>query len=249
MPRRALGIGSLMVCMAVIGVASGLAAANMNGASVVPGAAPIVGMSVPLASTPLAPLAPNAGQTLANTITICPCQAGQRVPPPPPPPPATAHTLPNATLVGPAPLGGVPNIGGKLILVSLTQQRMWAYQNRTLMDTSPVTTGMPQLPTPRGLFDVMWKVTDTMFYSPWPPGSPYYYTPVHVNYALLFRSGGFFLHDAPWRHYFGPGTNVPHTNPDGTQETGSHGCVEMPTAAAAWLYFWAPNGTTVDIVG
>lgn len=238
MLRRALGISGLLVCVTLVGVVSGLAAANIGSGRAVPGAAPIVGLSMPLATnTP----APPVSQSVARTITICPCKAGQRLPPPPP-------AWPYATLVGPAPLGGVPNIGGKLILVSLSQQRMWAYQDRTLKDTSPVTTGMPQLPTPRGWFNVMWKVTDTMFYSPWPVGSPYYYSPVHVNYALLFRSGGFFLHDAPWRHYFGPGTNVPHTNPDGTQETGSHGCVEMPTVAAAWLYFWAPNGTTIDIV-
>jgi hypothetical protein len=241
MMRRALGIGGLLVCLMLAGVISGVAAANMAGRGAVAGAAPIVGLSAPPADTSPTP---TTSQSAARTIAMCPCKAGQRLPPLPPFP-AWIH----ATLVGPAPLGGVPNVSGKLILISLAQQQMWAYQDRTLMETSPVTTGMPQLPTPRGWFDVMWKVTDTMFYSPWPVGSPYYYAPVHVNYALLFRSGGFFLHDAPWRHAFGPGTNVPHTNPDGTQETGSLGCVEMPTMAAAWLYYWAPNGTTIDIVG
>jgi lipoprotein-anchoring transpeptidase ErfK/SrfK len=35
--------------------------------------------------------------------------------------------------------------------------------------------------------------------------------------------------------------------PDGTWETGSHGCVGMKTADAEHLYSWAPVGTTVVV--
>lgn len=149
----------------------------------------------------------------------------------------------------PLPPGGAPNIAGKVVLVSLSQQWLWAFSDQQLVFTTPVTTGRPELPTPMGIFNIYQKAADTMFYSPWPPGSPYYYSPEHVNYAMLFLKGGFYVHDAPWRTDFGPGTNVPHTGPGGQQETGSHGCVEVPTSAGAWLYAWAPNGTTVDIVG
>jgi lipoprotein-anchoring transpeptidase ErfK/SrfK len=179
----------------------------------------------------------------------CHCQAQQRtVPPPPPPPPPPAPGVTPLIYAGtPQPLGGAPNLAGKVVLVSIAQQWEWGYQDGKLMLGTPVTTGMPQLPTPTGVFNVYWKVEDTTFISPWPQGSPFYYSPEHVNYALLFRDGGFYLHDAPWRHCFGPGTNVPHTCGDGAQETGSHGCVNMPTPAGAWLYAWAPYGTTVII--
>jgi lipoprotein-anchoring transpeptidase ErfK/SrfK len=147
----------------------------------------------------------------------------------------------------PTPHAGVPHAGGKVILVSLSQQWLWAYVDGKLAFANPVTTGQRWLPTPRGTFSVSEKVRDTTFYSPWGPGSPYYYAPEHVNYALYFRDKGYYLHDAPWRHAFGPGTNAPHTSPDGAREDGSHGCVNMTTAAARWLYDWAGIGTTVIV--
>lgn len=140
-----------------------------------------------------------------------------------------------------------PSGAGQVVIVSLSKQQLWAYQNGQLVMTSLVTTGMPQLPTPTGTFHIMMKEADVWFYSPWPYGSPYYYSPEHINYAMLFRAGGFYIHDAPWRETFGPGTNVPHTEPDGTTATGSHGCVNMPTSTAAQLYRWIGVGATVVI--
>lgn len=149
----------------------------------------------------------------------------------------------------PAPPGGAPTIGGRVILVSLSKQWLWAFSNRQLVYSTPVTTGRPELPTPTGIYSITQKIADTTFYSPWPPGSPFYYPPEHVNYAMLFLTGGYFIHDAPWRSDFGPGTNVPHIGPNGQPETGSHGCVEVPTSAGAWLFSWTPYSATVDIIG
>lgn len=162
---------------------------------------------------------------------------------PPPPPPVVTAPPP-----GPDPYGGVPNISGQLILVNIAQQWLWVYQDRHLLYRTPVTTGMPALPTPTGLFRVRFKESDVTFYSPWPPGSPYYYPPEHINYAMYFADDGYYVHDAPWRHCFGPGTNLPHTCPDGSQEVGSHGCVNVPTKAGAWIYKWVNPGARVDIV-
>jgi lipoprotein-anchoring transpeptidase ErfK/SrfK len=41
---------------------------------------------------------------------------------------------------------------------------------------------------------------------------------------------------------------VPHTDPDGTWETGSHGCVNLPVTSASALYGWIGIGATVIIV-
>jgi lipoprotein-anchoring transpeptidase ErfK/SrfK len=86
-----------------------------------------------------------------------------------------------------------------------------------------------------------------IFRSPWPEGSPHYYEPTHVNYAFLFKEGGFFLHDAWWHVQFGPGSNELHQLPNGSWETGSHGCVGMPLPDAERLYAWASVGTPVVI--
>jgi len=142
----------------------------------------------------------------------------------------------------------IPNQLGQVILVSLAQQWLWVFQDRHLVYAAPVTTGRPELGTPTGMYVIQSKIANTTFYSPWPPSSPYYYTPEHVNYAFFFRGVGFYLHDAPWRHDFGPGSNLPHTLPDGTSETGSHGCVNLPYDTAAWLYHWIAIGATLDIV-
>ncbi len=135
-----------------------------------------------------------------------------------------------------------------MILVNIAQQWLWVYQDRKLVYRTPVTTGMPQLRTPTGMFTVQFKESNVTFISPWPKGSPYYYSPEHVNYAMYFAYDGYYIHDAPWRKCFGPGTNVPHTCPDGSQDTGSHGCVNVPTPAGAWIYKWVHNGARVSIV-
>ena len=139
-----------------------------------------------------------------------------------------------------------PPTGGKLILVSLHDQWLAAYQDgRQVLDT-PVTTGRPALPTPTGSFRVLARYTPYQFISPWPKGSRYYYPPSKTRYALLFRAGGYFIHDTPWRTLYGPGTNLPHADPG--DPTGSHGCVNVPGAAAKALYAWATLGTAVRIV-
>jgi lipoprotein-anchoring transpeptidase ErfK/SrfK len=137
---------------------------------------------------------------------------------------------------------------GQVILVSTTKQWLWAYQDGKLVYATPVTTGMPYLRTPRGSYNIMLKESDVTFYSPWPRSSPFYYTPEHIDYALRFRAGGFYIHNAPGRDAFGPGTQDPHVDPNGKHETGSHGCVNVTTNAARWLYDWAHIGATVTIV-
>jgi lipoprotein-anchoring transpeptidase ErfK/SrfK len=135
---------------------------------------------------------------------------------------------------------------GKLIVVSLSNQWLIALDNgRRVLDT-PVTTGRPELPTPAGTFHILAKYQHYTFISPWPQGSPFYYPPSLTNYALQFRGDGYFIHDAPWRTQFGPGTNLPHDDPG--DPLGSHGCVNVPLSAAKALYTWAGVGTTVRIV-
>ncbi len=139
-------------------------------------------------------------------------------------------------------------ISGKHIVISLSRQHLDAYDNGANVISTDVTTGQPTLPTPLGTYSVIAKASPTTFYSPWPYGSPYYYPPTYVNYALEFQSAGYFIHDATWRSDFGPGTNVWHYDHLYGWETGSHGCVNLPLGVMARLYRWAPLGTTVQVV-
>jgi lipoprotein-anchoring transpeptidase ErfK/SrfK len=137
---------------------------------------------------------------------------------------------------------------GKVIKVNLTTQHIDAYDNGTIVHDNLITSGQPGLMTPTGTFQIISKLHPTVFTSPWPVGSPYYYAPLNIDYALGFQGTLLFLHDATWRGTdFGPGTQVPHTGTDGSQMTGSHGCVEMATANSEWFYNWTPIGTPLII--
>lgn len=136
----------------------------------------------------------------------------------------------------------------QVVVISLARQQLEAYDHGSLVLVSDVTTGRAARPTPSGTFSVLAKASPTTFYSPWPQGSPYYYAPTHINYAMLFKSGGFYIHDAWWKPYHGYGTNVPHVDPDGTTRTGSLGCVELPLWSARQLYAWVHIGAQVVIV-
>lgn len=136
----------------------------------------------------------------------------------------------------------------RVIVVSLARQQLEAYLNGRLQFVSAATTGRPELKTPTGTFKVIAKLSPYKFVSPWPPGSPYYYEPEWTKYAMRYRWDGYYIHDAPWRPYYGYGTNVWHTDPDGVRRTGSHGCVNLPLWSMQKVWAFAPNGTIIRVV-
>ncbi|MDQ6884253.1 MAG: L,D-transpeptidase [Candidatus Dormibacteraeota bacterium] len=150
-------------------------------------------------------------------------------------PQPTASARPTAPTPSSAP---APNADGKLIVVSLATQSLSAYENGKVVATTVVATGRPALPTLPGTFHIMAKYAPYKFVSPWPKSSPYWYASAWTNYAMLYQDDGYFIHDAPWRTNYGPGSNL--TN-------GTHGCVNVPLSTMAFLYKWAPVGTTVVV--
>ncbi len=135
---------------------------------------------------------------------------------------------------------------GKHIFVSLSRQTLYAYEGTKLLLQTFVTTGNPNLPTPAGHFSVIGKYHPYEFVSPWPLGSAYWYPPSWSQFAMLFKQGGYFLHDAPWRGAFGPGTDG--AGQPGTNYGGTHGCINIPSSPMTFLYGWAQVGTVVDVV-
>jgi hypothetical protein len=140
--------------------------------------------------------------------------------------------------------GTPPTTSGKVMVVFISKQWLYAYDNGLQVYDAPVTTAQPGLVTPTGTYHILRHLHPTIFYSPWPKGSPYYYPPTYINYAMAWRNDGYFLHDSYWRSAFGPGTNVPHHDPEHGWLTGTHGCITAPLDAIIWLYNWAPDGTT-----
>lgn len=156
-----------------------------------------------------------------------------------------AKRLPNtnvtkvSNVVSVAASGCATNQAGKLLLVSISQQHVWACDGTVLANQSMVTTGASGLAnvddaTPTGTWHITHKYTNVNLRGsdangPWDDA---------VAYWMPF-DGSVGFHDASWQT-FPFGSNAYTTR-------GSHGCVHLPLAMAAWLYAWAPVGTTVTV--
>ncbi len=148
-----------------------------------------------------------------------------------------------------------PTLQGRSILVSLSQQQLYAYDNGTLAFTIPIVTGPQDDQVPRGDTHLLSKsVGDAGIdvISPYPTDSPLWYPKVHIHYWLEFRDGGYFFYDAWWRSTFGPGSPVSGYPSD--QATGTPpatwaipGGVGMRAADAERLNEWATIGALVSI--
>ncbi len=159
---------------------------------------------------------------------------------------STPHTQAHATDLQ---LMQAYKLTGKVVVVSLTEQTMRLYQDGQLVKAIYVVTGQQAAPTPPGLWHIFYKGTNLTFKSDEPPDSPLWYPPTPINYGMEYHWGGFFLHDASWRSYFGPGANLPHNDYTSGKysDDGSHGCINMTVSNAAWLYGWTEVGTPVVV--
>lgn len=137
----------------------------------------------------------------------------------------------------------------KVIVVSLSEQAMRIYDGTQLVKAFRVTTGRPEKPSLPGSWEVENKLSPTIFKSDAPVGSAYWYPPTPIHYALLYHSGGYFIHDSWWRDDYGPDTQFPHADSSGDSFSfdGSHGCVNVSLSAAAWIYQYAGVYTRVLI--
>ncbi|MFA5866604.1 MAG: FG-GAP-like repeat-containing protein [Actinomycetota bacterium] len=134
-------------------------------------------------------------------------------------------------------------VGGQQIDINLSTQTLlcgetyygeWR-EGVFFYDFSPifstlVSSGRPPFNTPAGYFSVYAK-DPTVDMSGFGGTAEYYYVP-NVPYVLWF-TGNYSIHGAYWHNDFG---NVR-----------SHGCVNVPVDAAAWIYNWAPIGTPVYV--
>lgn len=115
--------------------------------------------------------------------------------------------------------------GEKWIEVDLSSQTLTAYAGGTPVYSAVVSTGLPRTPTVTGDYRIYAK------YRSAPMSGPGYYLP-NVPYIMYFYRG-YALHGTYWHNNFG--------------QPMSHGCVNLRTSDAEWLYNWAPVGTLVRI--
>lgn len=128
------------------------------------------------------------------------------------PPPPTANAPPAQ-----ASMSSLSTDGAKWIDVDLTRQRLTAYQGNTPVFEATVSTGLPNTPTVVGQFRIYWKLTATNMIGPG-------YNLRDVPYTMYFH-GGYALHGTYWHSNFG--------------QPMSHGCVNLRTEDAEWLFEWA----------
>src|SRR5258708_445712 len=154
----------------------------------------------------------------------------------------TLNHLPNAEAIDPGqvliiPAAGAyvpseneapqaPTTSGKDIVVSLLNQRIYAYQDGNLIHTTMMSSGREGHDTVGGDYHIYVKYASTRMTGP-------DYDIPNVPWTMYFYQG-YGIHGAFWHDNFG--------------RTMSHGCVNLETSEAKWFYDWAPIGTLVRVL-
>ena len=138
----------------------------------------------------------------------------------------------------------------QVLVISLAEQTLRLYQAGSLIHSYYIATGRQALPSLPGVWSVLDRRSPVIFKSGEPKDSPYWFPDTPISYAILYHYGGYFIHDAPWRATFGPGTQFPHQDAGGNTSynfDGSHGCINLSTDDAAWIYKHTGWDTTIVI--
>lgn len=115
--------------------------------------------------------------------------------------------------------------GTKWIDVDLSNQMLYAYVGNSVVASFLVSTGLPATPTVTGQYHVYAKY---LYADMIGPG----YNLPDVPYTMYFYEG-YGIHGTYWHDNFGTPM--------------SHGCVNMRTEDAGWLYYWSYIGILVNV--
>jgi lipoprotein-anchoring transpeptidase ErfK/SrfK len=178
--------------------------------------------------TPTETATPTA--TATSTPTEIPTATATPVPTDTPQPtntPWPTNTpLPAATeVIYSQPTAPSGDTSGRWIDVDLTNQMLYAYEGNTIVGSFLVSTGVSAHPTVTGQYRIYVKYTSTLM-----TGDGYYLP--DVPYTMYFYQG-YGIHGTYWHNNFG--------------HPMSHGCVNMRTSDAEWMFNWASVGTLVNI--
>lgn len=140
-------------------------------------------------------------------------------------------TIPNGNV--PAPIVTVPagvNASGEhWIDVNLSTQSLTAYEGTTAVFSTLISSGLPEFPTVTGQFRV-WLRYQSQTMNGYSLGYDYYLE--NVPYVMYFYKD-YAIHGTYWHSNFG--------------QQMSHGCVNVATSDAQWLFNWSTRGTLVNV--
>jgi lipoprotein-anchoring transpeptidase ErfK/SrfK len=182
--------------------------------------------------TPFLPVSPTPSptetptQTPTNTPTQEPTATATK-------PPKQPVYIPPAVV---APSNPMPSSGAKSIVISLSKQRMYAYQGEAQVYSFIVSTGRYN-GTRQGNFRILDKVSNA-YSAPWGFWMPYW---MGIYYASPDMENG--IHALP---VLSSGQTI-WGNALGTPI--SYGCIVLGSGDARLLFTWANIGTTVSIRG
>jgi lipoprotein-anchoring transpeptidase ErfK/SrfK len=215
----------MILAMLVVTISIGPLKSYINMPAYAQGLPMIVSVVQKASDTPL----PTNTPTVTPTATLLPTDTPTATPT------ETATPLPTDTPLPPTdtpepedPLpADMPDVGKHehWVDVDLTLQRAYAYEGRDLVRTFIVSTGTYYHPTVTGQYYVYAR------YESAPMSGPGYYLP-GVPYIMYFYEG-YALHGTYWHSNFGTPM--------------SHGCVNMITEDAEWLFYWSDYGTLVNV--
>lgn len=135
--------------------------------------------------------------------------------------------IPGKAAPAPAPNpGSAPApVAGRWIDINLSAQRLTAYQGQAAVFSTLISSGVAGRRTPTGRFAVRTKISSQRMVGPGYnlPGVPW----------VMYFAGANAIHGTYWHNNFG--------------RPMSHGCVNMRTADAQWLYNWSSIGTPVVV--
>ncbi len=166
-----------------------------------------------------------ATSTFTATPTPLPTDTATLAPTSTPTQPPSPTPTPAPTLAFPVPPISSAPTEDKWIDIDLSEQHLVAYVGTVPVYAVKVSTGLARTPTIKGQFRIYRKLTATAmagpgYYLPGVPWTMYY----HKSYAI---------HGTYWHDNFG--------------QPMSHGCVNLPTPDAKWLFDWTPDETLVVV--
>jgi lipoprotein-anchoring transpeptidase ErfK/SrfK len=178
--------------------------------------------------TPTATSTPTATPTSTPTITPSPTPTDTPTPTPSNTPEPTKKAKKNKSNRGSYKYPGRPagvDENERWVDVDLSLQRVYVYEGDQEVSNFLVSTGTRYHPTVTGTYKIYVK------YRSAPMSGPGYYLP-GVPYVMYFYKD-YGLHGTYWHHNFGTPM--------------SHGCINLTTKDAGWLFKFASVGTVVNI--
>jgi lipoprotein-anchoring transpeptidase ErfK/SrfK len=131
----------------------------------------------------------------------------------------------------------LPVVPNKRIVVSISQQRAWVYENGALKWDWLVSTGIPDSPTWPGIYQVLYHEPNA-YAGNWNLWMPYFLGVYQPIPGSEFTNG---FHGFPSRG----GSQILWANSLGRRVT--YGCILLSTENAKALYDWAEDGVVVEI--